>query len=328
MHFLITGSSGFIGSRVAARLVAAGHQVAGFDRRPPEMPLQGVVHFDGDLLDARRLAEVMAAVRPEVVVHLAARASMKDDLDGRRFAPNTTGTRNLMEAMLQAGSVRRALYTSTKYVFRGPPPAPPRTYRPNTAYGRSKAAMEEMIWDADGACAEWCILRPSTIWGPGVSAHYRMFLRMVKRGRYVHLGRGESLKHLGQVENVAFQIEKLASVPAEAMHRQVFYLGDYQALRVGEWAEAFRDAFGAPPIRSVPLPLARLAAKAGDIAVKAGWRKWPFTSFRLRNLTEDDLCDMEPTREVCGEVPVTLEEGARQTVRWFNGLDEELRREG
>lgn len=324
MKFFITGSSGFIGSRVVAGLLAKGHEVTGLDRRAPTADLPpGATYVEGDLLDRERMIASVVASRAEVVIHLAAKTGLREaPPDSPHFAANTRGTENLMDGIRQAGTVRRALYTSTKYVYRGAPPAPHREYEPNTSYGRSKAAMEELVWEADGAAAEWCIVRPTTIWGPGMSPHYRKFLRLVRAGRYVHFGAGDSLKHLGFIENTAAQIVGLALAPAEAIQRRVLYVGDYDAIRVGDWAEAFRVAFGAPPIRSIPLPLARLAALAGDGLVKCGWRKFPLTSFRFRNLTEDDLCEMEPTRAICGESPYSLAESAARTARWFNEITE------
>lgn len=316
MKILVTGSSGFIGKELLRQL--GGHEVLGLDSREPESMPEGMRHVTCDLLDPENLSRALAGFGPEVVIHLAAKTGLKKVPPGSpHFAVNTTGTANLIDAIRSCGGVRRVLYTSSKYVYRGSPPAPHRKYETNTSYGLSKAEMEELVWETDGAAPEWCILRPTTIWGPGVSPHYRKFFRMVRHGKYVHFGNGLSLKHLGYIENVAFQIRRLAEVPGETMHRRIFYVGDYEALRVGDWAEAFRAAFGAPPIRSAPLWLAHGAAVAGDFLVKCGWRKFPLTSFRFRNLTEDDLCEMEPTRQVCGEAPVALDEAVRRTARWF-----------
>ena len=198
MKILITGSSGFIGRRVSRRLADAGHKVVGFDLREPLERDDRVEHHTEDLLNRDGVAELISRTNPEVVVHLAAKIGLKEvPSDSPHFAANTVGTKNLMEAMAESASVRRAVFVSTKYVFRGPPPVAPRTYKPNTAYGRTKAAMEEMIWEADGAVPEWCIARPTTIWGPGMSPHYCRFLRLIREGRYVHFGGGRSLKQVG-----------------------------------------------------------------------------------------------------------------------------------
>ncbi len=321
MKILVAGSAGFIGRHVVRELVGRGHAVIGLDRRAPAEAVAGETVVIADLLDAAALRQAVAAHRPDAAIHLAARTSLKRvPADSDHFAANTVGTSHLIDALREVGTVRRTLYTSSKYVFRGAAVAPHRTYAPDTSYGESKAAMEERVWEADHGTGEWCLVRPTTIWGPGMGSHYQRFLEMIRRGRYVHLGSGGARKHLGYVGNVAVQYARLLEAPAAAVHQKVLYAGDYEARVLRDWAESLRRALDAPPIRSIPLPLARLAGKAGDLLTRCGARKFPFTSFRVRNLIHDDLCDMEPTRRVCGELPVDDETAARLTADWFLGL--------
>lgn len=317
MKILVTGSSGFIGSALVADLLRAGHEVAGLDRKAAS--LEGARHLKVDLMDADALRRAVVDFGPEVVVHLAAKTSLKTSVPGSdRFEANTKGTMNLVAAMAAAGTVRRALYASTKYVHRGSEVrVPARTYAPDTEYGASKAAMEEALWEAGGGCREWGILRPTTIWGPGFGPHYRRFLELVRSGRYFHAGSRTGRKHMGYIENTVFQIRRLVEAPAAALERKIFYLGDYEAVEVRRWADEFRRAFGSRRIPTLPRALARVAAGAGDLLAAAGWKKFPLTSFRLRNLAEDDLCDLEPTREVCGELPVDFEEAVARTAAWY-----------
>ena len=323
MKVLVTGNAGFIGRHVVAGLLANGHEVVGMDLRNPDSPHAGEVCLNGDLLDGAGVLKAFTDQRPEALIHLAAKTSMKTIVPGdRRFAVNIVGQKHLMDAVRECGTVKRAIYTSTKYVFRGPPPAPHRSYRPDTSYGESKAEMEELIWRHDGGGCDWAIVRPTTIWGPGMGTHYRSFLEMVRTGRYVNLGSRGARKDLGYVANVAWQYARLLELPADRIARRVLYVGDYDAWNLHEWADAFRGAFGARKIPTIPMPLARIAGRAGDLLVRCGRRKFPFTSFRLKNLTEDDLCDMAPTQELCGPLPFSREEAVAATVRWYlDGLE-------
>ena len=62
---LVTGGSGFIGSHVVDRLLAAGHAPVIFDVRPSEHHAGGEVPFvRGDLADLERLCDAMAAATP------------------------------------------------------------------------------------------------------------------------------------------------------------------------------------------------------------------------------------------------------------------------
>jgi nucleoside-diphosphate-sugar epimerase len=321
MKYLVTGSSGFIGSHLVCHLAEEGHEICGLDSRAPISPQPGQV-IRCDLLDKDAIRKAVGSFQPEVVIHLAAKTSLREVPPGHpHFAANTQGTANLIMAAKEAGTVRRILFTSTKYVHRGDQPLTDRDYSPTTSYGRSKAEMEELIWKCDGGVAEWCITRPTTIWGPGMSPHYQKFLRMLRSGAYFHIGSRPVLKHMGYVGNVAYQYLRLSTAPVESIHRKVFYLSDYEAMVLQEWAEHLRVAMNGPKIRTMPLSFARICATGGDLIAKIFYRKFPFTSFRLDNLTLDDVCDPRSTAEVCGALPFTIQEGAENTGRWFCGLD-------
>jgi GlcNAc-P-P-Und epimerase len=320
MRILVTGSSGFIGTALVSHLADRGHVIAGLDRVPPRAGPHGEAVVC-DLLDGAGVASTVAAFRPEVIIHLAAKTSLKEVPPGSdHYAANTEGTGHLIAAAVAAGCVRRIIHTSTKYVHRGNLPANDRDYQPTTSYGRSKAEMEKLIWARDGMIAEWCITRPTTVWGPGMGKHYQGFLRMLEKGRYFHIGHAPVMKHMAYVGNIVCQYAMLAEALPGLIHRKVFYLADYEAMVISDWAESLREALGAPSIRTIPRPVARCIALAGDAIAHCGYPKFPFTTFRYHNLTVDDVCDPSLTMEVCGELPFTTKEGARETANWFKGL--------
>jgi nucleoside-diphosphate-sugar epimerase len=71
MRTLVTGASGFIGQTLCAQLIERGHEVVALVRRPGSEPA-GTRAAGGDLSDAQGLNNVLAAERPDCVVHLAA----------------------------------------------------------------------------------------------------------------------------------------------------------------------------------------------------------------------------------------------------------------
>ena len=129
MRVVVTGAGGNIGWQVAAELIARGHVVVGVDRVAPltgsERP--GIVWNIGDVRDPAFMTSVMAAARPEAVVHLAAipRPSLGTPLEV--FATNTQATFVALEAAGVAGVRRVAIASSISAlgtVFASPPVSP------------------------------------------------------------------------------------------------------------------------------------------------------------------------------------------------------------
>src|SRR5438067_6624986 len=104
--------------------------------------------------------------RPEAVVHLAARTDLDQKRDLAGYAANIEGVGNLVAALRGTPSVRRAIYTSSQLVCKvGYVPMSDDDYRPNTKYGESKVWTEKIVRREDGGGVEWCLVRPTTVWG-------------------------------------------------------------------------------------------------------------------------------------------------------------------
>jgi GlcNAc-P-P-Und epimerase len=322
---LVTGSSGFIGRHLTWLLADAGHDVHGLDKRAPAAA-DGWTHHECDLLDAPGLARALGAIAPDVFIHLAARADLDEKQDLEGYAANTVGVENLLAAVCGTPRVRRAIITSTQLVCRvGYMPRHETDYQPSTLYGESKVRTEHVWRDADGGGREWCIVRPTTIWGPHMMRHYLTFFSMVRDGRYFHVGDGGTLKSYGYVGNTVHQYMQLMLAPAADVHRRTLYLTDYEPIRVGDWAEAFRHELAAPRIRHIPRAVARTAARAGDVLNRIGFERMPFNTFRLNNVLTPSVVPVEATAAVCGPQPYTLEDGVRRTVEWLREIWEEER---
>lgn len=164
MRALLTGASGFLGRRLAARLAADGFAVVGvcLDRQglPDSIPVHAV-----DVRDAAGLARVVAAETPDVVVHLAALAHVGESW--RRmpeyFAINVLGTENVVAA----ARGRRLVFASSAEVYGAVPEAEQpiderRELAPRSPYALTKAAAERLALGA-GAVVARCF----NLVGPG-----------------------------------------------------------------------------------------------------------------------------------------------------------------
>jgi GlcNAc-P-P-Und epimerase len=313
---LVTGGSGFIGTNLIDSFLADGWEVQSFDREPVRDARHAALLRKGNLDDADRLAALLRDFRPTHVVHLAART----DLDGKTLADyeaNTTGVRNMIAAIRAADTVERVLFASSRYVHRTEIfPKCEDEYSPFTAYGESKVETERIV-RSSGLETPWALIRPTSIWGPWFRVPYRMFFDTVRKGVYVH-PRGQRIsKSYGYVGNVVHQIRQFLAADAAKVHGRTFYVSDDRNMDVLEFAQTIQRAWGAPPVRQVPLPVMKTMAAVGDMLKKLGMSNPPLTSFRLNNLLTPMDYDMSATLAVAGPSPFSLEQGVQQTVEWI-----------
>jgi nucleoside-diphosphate-sugar epimerase len=316
MKVFVTGSSGFIGQALVRRLQAEGFEVAGLDKGPG-----ATTAYVCDILDAARLNQAVQESLPDALVHLAARIDLDEKTDLAGYTANIEGVQNVMAAVRLTPSIRRTIWTSSQLVCRvGYVPRNDTDYTADTLYGQSKVRTEQIVRQQDGAGREWCLVRPTTVWGPGMSAHYQRFLRMIERGYYFHVGSEPLWKSYSYIENIAFQYLRLLEAPTELIHRKTFYLADYEPIDLLAWSDAFQRAFQSRPIPHVPLSIARVLAGCGDVANAVGLRKFPFNSFRLNNVLTQYQFDLKPTEAVCGPLPYNMAQGVEETVAWLRKM--------
>jgi len=316
---LVTGSAGLVGAALVQDLVKHGIVVAGLDRNAMGESTGAAVSYICDILDRARLMACVSEFAPDAIVHLAARTDFDEKKDLSGYATNIEGVSNLIGAIRATPSVKRCIWTSTQLVCRvGYVPADPLDYQPDTLYGESKVRTEEIVRAADGAGREWCLVRPTTIWGPGVNPHYQRFLKLVKLGLYFHIDSGPLYKSYGYIGNVTHQYIRLLQAPAETIQGRTLYLADYSPIDLVSWCNAFQRSFGARPIPVMPKFLVRLLALTGDALGKVGIRRVPFNSFRLKNMLTQYQFDMRETESICGPLPYTIEDGVRVTTDWIN----------
>ena len=145
---LVTGGAGFIGSHLTKRLLADGAAVTVVDDlsngdrdRIPD----GADFFEADLTDPDALEGHLEDI--DLVFHLAASKHVDTDRPHGQFDDNTRMTRNILEAMADAG-VTEIAYTSSSTVYGEAPRPTPEDYaplEPISAYGASKLADEGLL---------------------------------------------------------------------------------------------------------------------------------------------------------------------------------------
>lgn len=128
MHYLVTGHTGFKGAWLVQMLADAGHEVSGIALDPlpgalfETAGLAGMLRHDirQDIRDAPAVRQAIAAVSPDVVVHLAAQPLVRASYANPRetLETNVMGTLNVLDAVSGTPSVRAHLVITTDKVYR------------------------------------------------------------------------------------------------------------------------------------------------------------------------------------------------------------------
>lgn len=315
MKILITGGSGFIGTNVVEYYSRKNDvQVINIDMLPPRNKAYQEFWKECDICNLEKLEDIVSNYNPDYVIHLAART----DLDGRTlddYSANILGVENILKAASKCPNLKKILITSSMLVCHtGYYPKNQYDYAPTTIYGESKVKTEEIVWANKPSC-DWAILRPTSIWGPWFGVPYRNFFDIVKARRYFHIGHRSCTKTYGYVENAVYQIDQILMSDTRDEKNKVFYLGDEPPVFIEEWADEIAGELGFKVSR-MPMPLLRCAGWFGDFLKLFGVH-FPMTSFRLKNMTTDNIINLKNTMVVAPNPPFTRIEGVRRTLEWM-----------
>ncbi len=152
MNVFLTGGAGYIGSVTSELLLNEGHAVTVFDnleRGHREALDPRATFIEGDLRDKDSVADAMAKVKPDAVVHFAAFALVGESMvqPEMYFRNNVVGGINLAEAMI-SNNVKKIVFSSTCATY-GQPDRVPITedeiQRPQNPYGESKLMFEQTL---------------------------------------------------------------------------------------------------------------------------------------------------------------------------------------
>lgn len=315
-RIIITGASGFIGTNLLEYFIGKGHEVINIDFNEPKIAERRNRWKNIDITDESKTVEAFVAFNPDYIVHLAART----DLFGscmKDYDANVTGVRNVLKAAGQCHNLKKILITSSMLVCHaGYMPKSQRDYCPTNWYGRSKVETENIVWTNKPGC-DWAILRPTSIWGAWFDEPYRKFFDMVKRRLYFHIGHTSCTKTYGYIENTTYQIEQIMLNETMDERNKVFYLGDTPPVYIEEWANQIADELGHSRPFRIPLWLIWPVAKVGDVLKNKMHIFFPLTTFRIRNMSTDNVIDLSNTYAIAPNPPVNRTDGIRKTLKWM-----------
>jgi UDP-glucuronate 4-epimerase len=264
MNFLVTGGAGFIGSNLCERLLQMGHAVWAFDDLNPfydpalkQQNLREIQSLDkpfvfvqGDLTDRRALDQLLAEIRFDQIIHLAARAGVRPSLQDPALYQrvNVEGTVNLLEAS-RINRVNKLILASSSSVYgvnsKLPFSESDPIFAPISPYAASKLACEALghvyhhVYGMDIV-----LLRFFTVYGPRQRpdlAIYK-FAPLIATGKPIPVfGDGTSARDYTYITDI---LDGVIACTERQFGYDIFNLGEAQTISLSRLIELLEAAFG------------------------------------------------------------------------------------
>lgn len=203
MRILITGSNGFVGSRLMYYLEERGEQVWGIDRSTDCNYKTHPNTMIGDIRFMEDLRKLPGAF--DLIIHAAAEKHDFGVSGEAYFDTNEGGTRVLMQYADEI-ACKKVIYYSTVSVYghQDKPCDETAEYKSNTIYGDSKFAGEKVIWEwmKNDASKEVVTLRPSVIYGTYNFANMYNLIHQMYTSPKLMIGSGNNIKSMVALDNL------------------------------------------------------------------------------------------------------------------------------
>ena len=311
MKILVTGGAGFIGSSLCDKLIERGDDVINLDNfnnyYDPKIKwqnIQNVIHspnyklYVGDIRDPKILSQIFEVEKPEVVVHLAAMAgvrnSLKDPLD--YVDVDVKGTVNLLEFSRKYG-IEKFVFGSSSSVYGKNTKVPFKEDDPLegqvSPYAASKRAGEiycqtySEMYNMKISC-----LRFFTVYGPRQRPEeaIHLFTKLISEGKPIPVfGDGTSKRDYTYIDDVVNGIIKAINTDYEF---EIFNIGNSETITLENLIKLLESTIGRKAI------IDREPFQLGDVQIT--------------------YADISKAKKILGYEPKTkIEEGVKKFWEWY-----------
>jgi dihydroflavonol-4-reductase len=319
MRALVTGATGFLGSRIARALVNRGAEVRALvrptsdRRRINDLPLEFAV---GDVTDQASIARALDGI--DVCYHAAALYEFGTPDPAKMEAINVGGTRNILEECTNHDI--GCVYVSSTIALGPTSPKPAdETHRsvdhPRSTYEATKREARDVAESMAKGGARVRIGIPATIYGPDDPSLGGLLHRLFAKGIMKVGFLPNMMMSLVHVDDCADGLIRIAESGRDGEQ----YILSQQALTFRQWFEALARASGraAPKVYLSERAVARLRPVAAVLAPAIGLS---------RSLANEAIANSqgihwsfsgEKARAELGWSPRALDEGLAETMAWY-----------
>jgi nucleoside-diphosphate-sugar epimerase/SAM-dependent methyltransferase len=326
MNVLITGGTGFIGSRLALRYLDQNDRVRvlGQINTPAEADNQRLLESHGaelvlgSVTDKDKVRTAVTGI--DVVFHLAA-AQHEANVPDQHFRDvNVTGTENMLEASAAAG-VKRFVHGSTIGVYGSAMNGEINEntpLRPDNIYGITKCEGEALARSYQDRLPV-VIVRISETYGPGDRRLLKLF-KTIQKNVFFMMGDGKNLHHLIYVDDLLDGLMLCAT--HEQAVGQTFVLAGKQSVTTSEMVQTIAEELHAKTLPfHVPLTLLYPAATLVEAVAKPLGIQPPIHRRRLDFFKKTFVFSHHQASKLLGFAPShSFRDGVRKTAKWYTQM--------
>jgi nucleoside-diphosphate-sugar epimerase len=312
-NIIIIGGSGFVGTRLTTRLIAAGHTVTIVDKNNSKKYPHLWVY--ADVREPETLEKALAG--SDVVINLA--AEHRDDVTPKSLYDdvNVTGAENVCNVCIKLG-IKKIIFTSSVAVYGFAPVGTDERGAINyfNDYGRTKWFAEEKYraWFAADPGKSLTVIRPTVIFGEQNRGNVYNLLRQIVDGKFLMVGKGTNVKSMTYVENVAAFIEyNLNNAPGEYLFNYI----DKPDFDMNALVAAVRRILGkSGRLFHWPYWLGFAGGLCFDLLAKILHKKFSISSIRVKKFCANTMFDSNNIKTTGFNPPVSLAEGLERTIKY------------
>ena len=316
IKILVTGIAGFIGSNLGEHLIKGDFKIIGIDNFDPfynrttklnNLELlskaPGFKFYEADIRDISSLRSVFNAEKPDIIIHLAAKAGIRPSLKDPKayYDVNVMGTLNILE-MMKEFNISKMIFGSSSSIYGNNKKVPfsenDSVDNPISPYASSKKSCELLchtyhhLYDFDIFC-----LRFFTVYGP----RQRPDLAIHKFTKLIMEGNPIPFYGDGSTERDYTYIDDIVNGILGAMNNlngyDIFNIGESKTISLSKMVTTLENIIGKIAI------LEKLPMQPGDV--------------------EKTYADISKAKQILGYNPTfSFEEGIEKFIKWLNELNE------
>lgn len=313
MNILITGGSGFIGTRLVDELLKDNHKIIIFDKvKSSKYPYMTLI---GDVRDEKALNKAFKNI--DIVYNLAAEHA--DDVKPISLYRdvNVGGAENVIKAA-EFNCVRTIIFTSSVAIYglnRGTPDEIMKP-QPFNEYGRTKNEAEKIFlnWAKETKGNSLTILRPAVVFGENNRGNVYNLINQISSGKFIMIGNGANKKSMSYVGNIASFLSTQTNAEPGIY---TYNFADKPDLTSKEIVDIVRDELKFKKLTpTMPYFVGLIGGYIFDLLSVITGKKFQVSSIRIKKFAAETTVCTDELNKSGFKKPFLLEEGLRKMVMY------------